>query len=78
MNDLHDSYLQETYRGIEIFRIVTGRRGNRVAYVAFINGSRARRGSVHSMKLRIDKELGSPKPNPPNAPLKTDPQVGGR
>ena len=60
MADLHNNYLQETYRGIDIIRVVSGRR-NKVAYVAFINGSRTRRGSIHSMKLRIDKELGPPK-----------------
>jgi hypothetical protein len=59
MAGLHDEYLQETYRGIEIFRIVTSKR-KRVAYIAFINGSKAWRNSVHSMKLRIDKELGPP------------------
>jgi hypothetical protein len=62
MSSLRDSYLQETYRGVEIFRVVSGKQ-KRVAYVALINGSRARRGSLHSMKLRIDKELGPQKPS---------------
>jgi hypothetical protein len=66
MSGLRDSYLQETYRGVEIFRHASGtQRGNRkrVAYIANINGSWARRRSVKSMKNRIDKDLGPLKPN---------------